>query len=249
MQRPTRIVVFGVLCLVIGAAVGVNSLAQAGTSLAGPNVLESMMRMAESMGQEISKTQRENMQVQIRALEKPVYRVGQSIESLASSVMALMLIVGGVGLLAGRSWSLKLTKWWSYYALPAAAIGVVLGMRYIVPEMSSGSTGMAMFQAGLMLLALWSFPVMLLRHLPTDEVKAYLAYRDRQRTAGATAPPKRTANTRDAESHAASPATTDDTTTTPTEPKPAPTTEPAAPAATPLSTTWRDDPWNDPNSK
>ncbi|MFK7789873.1 MAG: hypothetical protein AB8C95_10340 [Phycisphaeraceae bacterium] len=252
MPRPTRIIMFGVFCLIFAVIIGINSLSQTIVSIAGPQNLEKAISMMESMGQGLTETQQKDLQIQINVMRNPVYRVGQGLESFASSIMALMLIVAGVGLLASRTWALKLTKWWSYYAIPAAAISVVLTTRYLLPEMPEATSGRGMLYAGFMLIALWAFPVMLLRQLPTKQVKAYLAWRDRQRYAPTSSPMSSTTQL-DASSHSATtnantPNQTQATPSLPARPT-TPAPRPAQPTMRPIDNTWRDDPWNDPSSK
>lgn len=241
MQRPTRIVIFGVFCLIFACVVGINSLSQTIVSIAGPQNLEKAIGMMQGMGQELSEAQQQNLQIQIGAMRSPAYRIGQGLESFASSIMALVLILAGVGLLSGRPWALKLTKWWAYYAIPAAAISVVLTMRHLLPQMPEATTGRGMVYAGFTLIALWAFPVMLLRQLPTKQVKAYLAWRDRQRYATPSTPmptPTQTSpNTKRLPANATTPNQTQ-----------APAPQQAAPVTRPISNTWRDDPWNDPSN-
>lgn len=239
MQRPTRIIVFGVFCLIIGAVSGFKNTMEAGLSIAGPDTLDQMRTMMEQMGQPLSKSQDQDFDVQIKALNKPVYRIVQGIESVASMVMAAVLFLAGIGLLRDRTWSLKLAKGWALYAVPAAAVSVVLSMRYVYPEVPEYSAGSAMFSSAMMLIVLWAFPLLLLRQLPTPQVKAYLAQRDQQR-AGKSAMPS-----------AAPPSDTPAQATPPAPPAspsvPPPSSPP--PATRPGDNTWRDDPWNDPNSR
>ena len=234
MQRPTRIIVFGVFCLIIGFVSGFKNTMEAGLSIAGPVTLDQMRTMMEQMGQPLSKSQDQDFEVQIKALSKPVYRVGQGVESVASMVMAVVLMVAGIGLLRERAWSLRLAKWWAWYAIPAAAVSVVLTMRYVYPEVPDVSVGTGAISSAFMLIVLWAFPVLLLRQLPSEQVKAYLSLRERQ-SAGAAAIPT-PANT------PAEPAPV----SAPTPQSPQPPQAPAPPPSPPRDNTWRDDPWNDP---
>ncbi len=225
--------VFGIFCLILGVIIGINSLAQTAVSLAGPSNLEKAIGMMEGMGQQLTEAQLEKIQIQIRTLRHPVYRIGQGIESLASTVMAMVLIIAGIGLLRDRLWALKVLKGWAYYAILVAVVSVILTMRYVLPEMPDAPTGGGMVQAGFMLIVLWAFPVLLLRQLPTTQVKTYLAWATQQRT-DTTAKHTNT-NAPQTQSNASPPQT------------PAVTLTP--PAAQSADTTWRDDPWNDSSSK
>ena len=167
-------------------------------------------------------------------LPKAVYRGLQGLESAASSVMAVVLMVAGIGLLRDRAWSLKLARYWAYYAFPAAAVSVVLSVRYVLPEVPDASVGGGMVNGAFMLLMLWAYPFLLLRQLPTAAVKAYLDARQHQRQYPGPS------------------------SAYPVEPRPTQASSSRADAPPPASSpslhrsnhsTWRDDPWNDPSSQ
>lgn len=239
MQRPKRIIIYGVFCLIIGFVSGFKNTMEAGVSMAGPGVLEQGRTMMEQMGQPLSKSQDQDIDVQIKALSKPVFRVGQGVESAISMIMAGVLFIAGVGLLRDRAWSLRLAKWWAFYAIPTAALTVVLTMRYVYPEMPEYSPGGVMLSSAFMLVVLWAFPVLLLRQLPTAQVKAYLAQCDQQRLSAAAMPMNTNPPT------APAPPGPPPSRTQPPQPP-----SPQAPAPIPpADNTWRDDPWNDPGSR
>lgn len=241
MQRPRRIIVFGVLCLIVGGLTGFKNTMEAVLSAVGPGGLEQMVVMMEEMDQPLNKSQQQDFNVQIRTLRKPVYRIGQGIESVGSAVMSLMLIVTGIGLLGDRVWSLKLGRWWAYFAIPAGAVSVVLSVRYMMPEMPEATTGGVMFSGALMLVVVWTLPVLLLTQLPNAVVKQYLAARQARRTASNVMPrPQQTAS--DAPDTSTPPRSTGES----ARPTPAATNLP--PTQT-VDTNWRDDPWNDPTSQ
>ena len=230
--------VFGVLCLIVGGLSGMKNAMEAGLALAGSEGLEQMVSMAEGMGQTLTPSQRENFDVQIKSHRKPVYRIGQGIESIGSAVMALVLIAAGIGLLRGRAWSLKLARWWAFYAIPAAGVSVILSVRYVLPEMPDASVGGGMINGAFMLAVLWALPVLLLKQLPIEPVKNYLAAREAQRSGTAARVGTQPIFHR----------------TSSADPMPSPrdtTSPPPEPQATsqPADTTWRDDPWNDPGSQ
>ena len=120
---------------------------------------------------------------------------------------------------------------WAIYAIPAAACSVVLTLRYVFPEVADVSRGDALLNSAFMLIVLWAFPVLLLRQLPTNEVKAYLAGRAKQRVTTNSMP--------EAPPHPASPMTE--------EPPPLSEAAPASHDTPPADNTWRDDPWSDRN--
>lgn len=237
MQRPTRIVVFGVLCLLIGGLSGMKNTMEAGLALVGPDGLEQVLEMAKQQ-QGLPQSSEQSLRVEIKAQRNPVYRVGQAIESVGSAFMALALIAAGVGLLRGWAWSLKLARWWAFYAIPAAGVSVVLTVRYAMPEMPDTTSGGGMINGAFMLVMLWVFPVLLLKQLPTESVKAYLAAREAHRTgtAARVGTPPVSPNTPSAGTAPSAPASTSPPSASPTN-------------AHPTDTTWRDDPWNDPSSR
>lgn len=237
MQRPTRMVVFGVLCLVIGGLSGVKNTMEGFVALIGAEGLTQMMAMMEEMDQPLSASQRDDFALQVRVHRQPIYRVGQLIESSCSTVMAGVMIVAGIGLLRGRGWALKLTRWWAYYAIPAAGVSVVLYVRYMLPAMPDASAGGGLMQGAVMLLSLWIFPVLLLSVLPTDAVKAYLLARQGQAKSPARPMSSDAASGRDAMSNGPLVPTLPSS-----EVRQAASDVPASRSA---DTTWRDDPWND----
>lgn len=241
MQRPRRIVVFGVLCLLVGGLTGLKNTAELVFSAIGPAGIEQMVTYSERAGRPLTKSQQEDMGVHIRTLRKPVYRVGQGIESFASAVMSLVLMVTGVSLLWNRAWSLKLARWWAYYAIPAGAVSVVLSVRYMLPEMPDATSAGMVFSGVLMLVVAWTLPVLLLTQLPIDTVRQYLSAHQARRSANTTMPRPQPPTTPTAPPH------------TPPQPSakaasPAPAAAPAPPTPA-AETTWRDDPWNDPSSQ
>ncbi|MGB0766552.1 MAG: hypothetical protein ACPGYV_02445 [Phycisphaeraceae bacterium] len=246
MQRPTRILIFGILCLVVGGGSGLKSLFEAGVALAGPERLSSMVEMVEAQGQSLSASQRRDLETQIEAMRSPVYRGGLGVKTLASLGMAGVLVVAGFGLLRDQAWSLRLARVWAWYAIGSAGFVAVLQSVYLVPAMQQhapavgGMAGAAYFGIAVSLVLLCVFPVLLLRLLPAPAVVDYLnnpASRGTRSPAAATPaytyrPPTPT--------HAQTP--------------PTPATRPMLDASSQVSpraadTTWRDDPWNDPSSQ
>ncbi|MEM9347826.1 MAG: hypothetical protein AAGB26_14545 [Planctomycetota bacterium] len=232
MKRPTRIVVFGVFCLIIGVVSGVKNTMEAGLAFIGPDGLEMMLEMAKEQPPGLPETSEQSLTVEIKAQRNPPYRIGQAVESTGSAFMAMLLLVGGYGLLRDKRWSLKLARWWAIYAIPAAAVTVALSTRYALPEVPNAPSN-GTFNAILMLLAMWAFPVLLLRQLPTEAVKNYLAHQETQRDGSPVAP-------------AASPAPSDQPPLG-TQDRSASPPDPLSPPST--GSTWRDDPWNDPGAR
>ncbi len=235
MQRPARIVVFGILCLVMGAVSGLKNLSEAGVALLGPEVMEQAAEMHERWG--ASEEMVDSSRAQAEALRTTAYRALLGIESLVTALMAVVVIVAGVGLLLGRLWSLRFAKIWAYYAIVLAVVDVVATARFVFPHTteSAGGSGISMV---CMLPMLWLFPVLLITMLSRPAVIQYLRWRSTQEVSSAAAsavqqPPP--------------------IVQPPAEPRP-PAPRPSAPAAPttpadPRDTTWRDDPWNDPNSQ
>lgn len=246
--------IFGIFCLVLAVVSGCKNTMEAGLAIAGPNALEQMLDMARQQ-QTLPEVSEQSRKAEIAAQGSSVYRVGQAVESIGSMVMAGVLFIGGIGLLRDQAWALKLTKYWAYYAIPAAVVTVVLSVRYALPALPDGPTGPGggMLNAAFMLIVLWAFPVLLLRQLPTAKVKDYLAWRSKQRAAATSMP------SNDGTSQAATAAVPSGATNAPTSPlssssntpkqSSSSASTPSRPAMRPIHNIWRDDPWNDPSSK
>lgn len=239
MQRPTRIVVFGILCLMVGAFsclsnFGELSSAISGTTGAQPEQTAGMpefMKQMEDMAKAMDK-----------ALQKPAYRVLIGIESSLGALMAGVLFAGGIGLLRDRRWGLKLARAWAFFAICSAVYTVILQTKFVMPEMSSAMGGnMIVASAGCSLPFLWLFPVLVLTLLSRPIVTDYLnnAGQPSDRSAAAGQPyAAATYDVGQPDAHG-EPGTN---LTPETKSGPDSTTKSA-------SETWRDDPWNDPNSR
>lgn len=205
----------------MGLVSGLKNTMELGMALTGPDGLEQLMQMAKQQGS-LPQSSEQQFKAEISAQRKPGYRAVQATESALTATMAVVLILAGVGLLRDRAWALRLARYWAFYAIPASAVTVVMSVRYVLPEVPGGSVGGGMVNGAIMLLAFWAFPVLLLRHLPTQPVKDYLAQRAAQRGEASYA-----------------------------DRADAPTVSTSNPPAAPRSTdsTWRDDPWNDPSSR
>ncbi|MEM9020499.1 MAG: hypothetical protein AAGC44_08030 [Planctomycetota bacterium] len=234
MQRPTRTVVFGVFCLIGGGFLLVHNLQQLSVAIGGPDAIdvESVGRVSGPMGEMLRDT---SVALQA-AMREPVYRVGLGFKALASSAMACVLFAVGLGLMRDRRWTIRLAKVWAIYAIASAVFITVLQALYVVPNVPAAKDGAAGFQyvsMAFMLLVLCIFPVLLLRQLPTEAVKNYLAYQEAQRggppvvDTGSPAPFDRR-----------SPVADD-----------APPQAPPPPSPPSTGSTWRDDPWNDPGAR
>ncbi|MFN3168533.1 MAG: hypothetical protein ACE37H_15845 [Phycisphaeraceae bacterium] len=241
MQRPTRIVVFGVLCLLVGFFSGLSNGGELLMSAMGPSFMKSTQ--SEAMMNAMPEAVRESNQASEAALGKPVYRVGLGIEAGLGLVMAGALIVAGVGLLLDKLWALRLARVWGFYALVASAFSVVLVTRYVTPETPSATPGTEMMGACCMLPMLWLFPVLLLTMLNGQSVRRYLQWRAQHAGPGQPVATRVVAHDTDApERPAARPtsATLDSESTAP-----GPPSDPPPPSD---HDTWRDDPWNDPGA-
>jgi len=231
MKRPTRIAVFGVLCLVIGGFVGIHNFDQLGVALGGPESVE--IPTAEEAPGQMGKMLRDTALAVRGALDLPVYRTGLGIKSLLSLAMAGMLIAVGVGLMRDRLWSIRFTRIWAAYAIVAAVATAFLHTQFIVPEIPASAKAFGDIVGGkylgmaLMMAVLCIFPALLLLVLPKPHVVAYLRER---------------ASTKDSPSVLQAQA-----------PEPGPADQQQAQAPMPdqdlSQTTWRDDPWNDPGSR
>ena len=231
MQRPTRIAVFGVLCLIIGGVVGIHNFSQLGVAIGGPEAVQ--IPSAEDAPGQMGKVVRDNLKATQSALKVPIFRFGLGIKSLLSSVMAGLLIAVGFGLMRDRLWAIKFARIWSAYAIVAAAVSVVLHTEYVVSQTPSAAEvfeGMVLGKyIGMvfMMLMLCIFPALLWYVLPKPHVIEYL----RERSALSESPSVLQAPVSEA--------------------GPVDAQQPQAPSPdqSPSESTWRDDPWNDPGSR
>jgi len=234
MHRPTRIVVLGILCLAMAGLSSCKNLSEASISLMGPDMLEKVLEQEGVAG-----FQKDSMQTMIRALREPAFRIVNGVESFVSTVMSVVLLAGGIGLLMDRRWGIRLAQVWGFYALVLGVINVVLQVRYVVPASPSlppGSDGLAMVSGiGCYLPIFWLFPVLLLTMLNRPIVLDYMRWRASQRGGGSAVP--------------MSMPTHEPPRTMPRPGQTPPTTPPRAQGTADPQQTWRDDPWNDPNSQ
>lgn len=235
MQRPTRILVFAILCLVVGFFSGISNLGGLIEALLGPNFRPVPPEDA-SQGM-FGQMMRDTALAMRSALEQPAYRITLGVESLIGSLFAAALIVAGIGLLRGQFWALRLARAWACYALLAAALTVVLQVRFVLPGVSSAVPGTEIFSAMCMLPLLWAFPVLILTLLSRPVVTDYLRRPKHPPVEQAAIAP-----------HLQPPADAD-AAPSPQTPPTAPRARPSVPSSDPLQDTWRDDPWNDPKSQ
>lgn len=228
MQRPTRILVFGIICLIFGGFIVLHNLGQLVVTVSGPDAIQPPP--ASSSAGQVAQVMHDTTLAMQEAMREPVYRLGVGLKSLLSLLMAGVLVAAGAGLLRRQIWAIRLAKIWSLYAILAAIAVTTLQAVYILPNIPASSAvpgaGAAMYiSTGVMLVLLCVFPVLLLSVLPSRNVIAYLKHQ----TSGQTQP-------------APEPAATTPGSTPPSTPTPPPTISAA-------DMTWRDDPWNDPNSQ
>lgn len=259
MQRPTRIMVFGILCLAMGVILGLNSLSELSTAVIGPDALPAAATATDS-GSGVGQMMGESARVARLALEKPGYRVTLGIKGAAGVLMSGLLIAAGAGLLRDQLWSVRLARVWAWYALVAGVVNVVLQARYVLPEMSpeiAGAQGVgAVMLMACMLPILWAFPVCVLTLLGRPVVMDYLRWRCGQGGRGVQArsgtaqedAANRGAADQPRPSAPGQNAASDPSSQPSQPPRPAPRPG-GADQATRASQTWRDDPWNDANSQ
>jgi len=253
MQRPTRIVVFAILCLVVGLFSGLSNGGELLMAAIGPSFMQSTQ--SDAMMEKMPEAVRESNQASENALGKPAYRIGLGVEAGLSLLMAGVLIVAGIGLLMDKLWALRLTRVWAFYALVASAFSVVLITRYVTPETPSVAPGSEIMGAFCMLPMLWLFPVLLLTMLGRPAVREYMRWRAGQPRGSA---PVRSPGPQDQpplpDRPAPRPTACPDTPgqhdasrpPTPSGPESEPPGDGPSP---PGHDTWRDDPWNDPGSR
>jgi len=233
MQRPTRIPIFGIACLIFGGLILLQNFGQLGSALIGPDGVQAPTAN-ESSGQMGNAMRDTTLAIQA-AMKEPIYRIGMGLKAVVSLLMAGALIAAGVGLLRGQSWSLRLAKIWAIYAIASGVVVTALQSVYIVPNMPDnpaipGMAGAMYFGMVFMLVLMCIFPLLLIFVLPSRKVTAYL-----NRSSNEPAP-----------THLeAAPAIRDQ----PPTASHTPASPPAHPPVSAADQTWRDDPWNAPESK
>lgn len=266
MTKPTRILVFGILCLGMGLVLGLTNTSELVYAVVGPRFVEIVPQSFGSGA--IQESYEDSSRMMQAALRKPVYRVGLGVEAALSILMAGLLMVAGVGLLIEKRWALLLTKIWAYYAIIAAVWVVFLQTRYFLPESAEINESSLIFGGLLSLITYWIFPVLLLLMLGRPIVTDYLnqvATRPgpyaptapaSRMMAHSTAPeqarplPHRAVPTRPPPTPqvlAPSPPPQPQPLPSASEPEPARSADADQPAE--LPDTWRDDPWNAPDSQ
>lgn len=231
MHRPTRIIVFGVICLLFGGFILLHNLQQLGVALAGPQGVD--VEAASQLPGQLGTMMRDTSLALQSALAYPVFRAGLGLKSLASAGMGGMLIAIGIGLLRDQAWSLKLAKIWALYAIASALFITVLQSVYLVPNIplaqnSAGAVWAQYVGMAFMFILLCIFPLLLIKLLPSKSVCAYL--------------------NKQVASSAAMPINIEPTTSAPAARPVANPRQASSPDLTPQQTTWRDDPWNDPSN-
>jgi hypothetical protein len=235
MSRPIRIPIFAVLCLTVGGFVVLQNFAQLVSSLGGPDAIQ--IPAESQSGGPFANVMRDNAVALKAAMHEPVYRIGTGLKAVLSLLMAGVLIGAGVGLIKNQFWALRLAKIWGIYAILSAIANTILPMVYIVPNLTASSsmpgvTEVAMYVVMVFLLIIMCiFPALLIFLLPSRNVAAYLQHQTAGQPQSAPYPA--------ATAHREPP-----TSALPTARKP---TSPAPPVSA-TDMTWRDDPWNDPNS-
>lgn len=237
MQRPIRIPIFGVICLVFGLFILLQNFGQLNVVIIGADAVQ-VPPKSESAGQVQQSTRISTLAMQ-EALREPAYRIGLGLKSVLSLLMVGMLIGAGVGLLRNQPWSIRLARTWGLYAILSGIAITVMQSVYVVPKMELPPALAMHIGMFLMLLLQSIFPVLLLFLLPSRKVVAYLKHKS-SGTPMALPQANAPQNT----------ATQDTTPQSSVSPKSTPA-EPAPPTRQTgtTDTTWRDDPWNDPSSR
>lgn len=232
MKRPTRIMVFGILCLIMGGLSGLDNLGAVQLAVLGPAGVQTEMG---GVGGEWGEMIEEVVRATQSALGKPVYRWLFGLEAVLGVVMAGVLVTAGIGLLRDQLWAIRLTRIWGFFALGSAVLTVVLQVRFVMSGISSMPPGAGVLAMSCMLPLLWAFPILLLTLLGRPVVIDYLRWRAAQGSGHGQMPSRPVAQT--TETYASN------------APERRATTPPPAPPRSPVPDSWRDDPWNDPNSQ
>lgn len=223
--------VLGGFCIGIGLLSMCTNFSESVTGLMGPDE-----RMKDGEG--MPGFMKEQAKAQYRSMQSGLLRTYMAVEGAVSSVMAVLLIVAGIGLLRLKRWARRLGVVWACYAIAGSLLYIVVLNYYLLPDILAASPQQVPRWAEVVmmffiLLVLWAFPAALLTllRLPVSGRVFEAAATE------AAAPPPISPSI----PSSASPAERV------SESAPPPT-EPPTQAPPPAEHTWRDDPWNDPEA-
>ena len=174
MQRPARIMVFGVLCLLFAVVSGLHNLMELALVALGPAAVPASTPTGggEGFGQMMA-----DQNAALRhALEQPAYRLLMALDAMAGALMAVGLATAGVGLFMDKFFALKLARVWAYFALVSAVVTVVINARFVMPHVASAPPGSTLAMGTCMLPILWLFPILVLTVLCRNPVTDYLRH-------------------------------------------------------------------------
>lgn len=256
MQRPTRVMVFGVLCLLVGALSTLDNAGNVVTGIVGPSAMDAAATPGGDTG--LGKMMSDTNAAMRTALGNPVFRWGTAVDGLAGLVMAMALLAAGVGLLKDQLWALKLARAWAWFGLVSAVVTVVLQVRYVMPNVPTGVAVsplvMSMASAACTLPFMWLFPVLVLTVLSRPVVWGYLRAQSSASGGGRTSAfPFGAGGSDGFGAMDASPPGSPDSTSrggeaTGSSDQNQPKRSVDLPDVDPTLQTWRDDPWNDPRA-
>lgn len=229
--------VFGGISIAVGLLSMCNNVGELMVGVVGPD-----KRMATGEG--LPAMMKESSEAQYRAFQHRGYRGYLAVQGGLDSLLAIGLVVGGIGLLRLRPWGRRLAMGWGFYQLASSALYVVMLNRYMMPEVLAASSQPAPAGAGvivsvLLLLVLWLYPAALLTLLMLPRVKAGLRKPSGAAAAHGLGVVSQAPLTRGGPPIDHEPPPTPDTRDAPAPPPPEPP---------PGAQTWRDDPWNDPDA-
>ena len=159
MNYRRLFVILGVLNIVVGVLGLCINASDAFAGFAGPAMVRQQMQT-----QDTPEYIRKTNELTIEALEHRGYRAFMAVEGLLGGLMALVLIVSGIGMLTRQRLAYRMALIWCGYGIVAAVINSVMLAIFRLPEMLEAQSqpsspvmvwGLAIF----LMLFLWIYPV------------------------------------------------------------------------------------------
>ncbi len=242
MAWRRTIQILGGVCIGIGVLSLCSNLQESIGAMFGPV----MQSGAQTDGSQFWQDQ---VKLNEKVLSNRVYRGYLVIQGVLDALAALLLIVGGIGLLRVENWGRRLALVWGSYSLLSSGAYVVMLNRYLLPEAMAVSRQplpdwFGVFFSLVILMLLWAFPSALLTLLtmrrgrrvfdepPPVQKPQFVASPLSDSPGSQVHPVDDPLASNAAKTFSSIPAGKAS----------------APPAPAPAQQTWRDDPWNDPDA-
>jgi hypothetical protein len=142
LQRPTSLLVFGILHITFGAVWLLGSICGGVFTLSGSgyqkNMANAQLTSAKTTG---DKQQIELAEYQVRSIEMqeniPFYQ-GYQIGSLVFGiVLCVLLIIGGIGLIRVAAWGRTVSLTWAILSILSTLLGAAFSFLVMLPSMNA----------------------------------------------------------------------------------------------------------------